>query len=283
MTKRVVYWTILAIEAEHVLLLLFERLPWYLVLFGMAAHGCYFQLLKSFPFMQLASPSFVLSCLAVCVSTYGWVRHFAADYHSPMCAAGTLSPRIDGRCAAHTSTTLTRLPRVVRTRACRCVRARCLYSFVLGFMLWNCWLVPFAFFISLSVNEAVLPSAQHLAASQTYTEVRACPSARAQRPRAMPADAGLLALACPDPPVPFDTHTHAPRSHAARARERRRVRGEGKHSQACSACSPSFKPRRKNSCRGSQSAYELCKASPRSTEQQGADMPQGRVHGRADF
>ncbi|KAG8459442.1 hypothetical protein KFE25_013078 [Diacronema lutheri] len=126
LTKRVVYWAILAIEAEHALLLAFERLPLQLVLFGMVAHGCYFQLLKSFPFLQLASPAFLLSCCAVVLSTYGWLRHFAADYHSP--------------------------------------------AFVLGFMLMNAWLVPFAFFISLSVNEAVLPSAQHLAAPHAYTE-----------------------------------------------------------------------------------------------------------------
>lgn len=83
LTKRVVYWAILAIEAEHALLLAFERLPLQLVLFGMVAHGCYFQLLKSFPFLQLASPAFLLSCCAVVLSTYGWLRHFAADYHSP--------------------------------------------------------------------------------------------------------------------------------------------------------------------------------------------------------
>ncbi|KAJ1638106.1 transmembrane adaptor Erv26-domain-containing protein [Pavlovales sp. CCMP2436] len=126
LTKRVIYWAIIAILIEHVLLLVFERLPWQLVLLGMGSHCCYFQLLKSFPFLQLSSPAFLLSCVAVAVCTYGWVAHFASDYHSP--------------------------------------------AFVLGFLLANCWLVPFAFFISLSVNESVLPSNQHLGASQAFSE-----------------------------------------------------------------------------------------------------------------
>lgn len=65
------------------LLLLFERLPVHLVLLGMGAHGCYFQLLKSFPFMQPLSPAFLLSCCGAFGCSYGWLRHFAADYHSP--------------------------------------------------------------------------------------------------------------------------------------------------------------------------------------------------------
>jgi hypothetical protein len=79
----VIYGAILVILGEHVLLLLFERLPWQLVLLGMGSHVCYFQLLKSFPFLQLTAPAFLLSCVAACGCTYGWVRHFASDYHSP--------------------------------------------------------------------------------------------------------------------------------------------------------------------------------------------------------
>lgn len=45
--------------------------------------------------------------------------------------------------------------------------------FVMGFMLANCWLVPFAFFITLSVNESVLPSQQALGAQQSLSDVSA--------------------------------------------------------------------------------------------------------------
>jgi hypothetical protein len=81
----VVFWTILVLLGEHVLLLLFEPLPKSLVLLGLCAHGCYFQLLKGFPFLQLLSANFLLSLAATIATTVGWLRHFASDYHSPMC------------------------------------------------------------------------------------------------------------------------------------------------------------------------------------------------------
>lgn len=114
LTKRIIYWAILGVSFEHLLLLVLEpALPRLLVMGGLVAHGCYFQLLRSFPFMHPSSPAFLASALAAALSTYGWLRHFFGHYHR--------------------------------------------VTTVLGFMLLNAWLVPFAFFISLSVNESVLP------------------------------------------------------------------------------------------------------------------------------
>lgn len=74
------------------------------------------------------------------------------------------------------------LPLGARSSSPPCSRVRPLFlppsrgaarRFVLGFMLANCWLVPFAFFITLSVNESVLPSQQALGAQQSLSNVRA--------------------------------------------------------------------------------------------------------------
>jgi hypothetical protein len=51
-----------AVVCLHVLLLILEDLPWWGVLFGLASHLLYFQMLANYPFLELTDPVFIGSC-----------------------------------------------------------------------------------------------------------------------------------------------------------------------------------------------------------------------------
>jgi hypothetical protein len=114
----------------HVLLMVFEKMSFWLLLFSLCSHLFYSLLLRDFPFIQLSDPVFITSCgpLIVLVSWiqidfvvlavsdhFLWFRHFT----------------------------------VVRELR---------FSEIVSFFFICVWLVPFLFFISLSASENMLPN-----------------------------------------------------------------------------------------------------------------------------
>ena len=127
LTKRLIFVCNALVLGAHVCLLLFEsQLPRLGVALGLAAHACYFWLLRSFPFFRVLSPSGLASLALLGASQYVWGAHFLSHYHS--------------------------------------------MTHVLCFFVTCCWLVPFGFFISLSINESTLPNAQAAGAGEVYAE-----------------------------------------------------------------------------------------------------------------
>lgn len=122
-TKKLIRVTILVQFPLHFLLWAYERFPFLQCAIGFSSHLVYLQLLGSFPFIEPASPPFILSCAMFAVSNYAWFRYF------------------------HSDAELFYRYRVAPVPA------------MASFFLLAVWLVPCAFFCSLTVNDSVLPSA----------------------------------------------------------------------------------------------------------------------------
>lgn len=122
-TKKLIRVTILVQFPLHFLLWAYERFPFLQCAIGFASHLVYLQLLRSFPFIEPASPPFILSCAMFAISNYAWFRYF------------------------HSDAELFYRYRVAPVPA------------MASFFLLAVWLVPCAFFCSLTVNDSVLPSA----------------------------------------------------------------------------------------------------------------------------
>jgi len=136
----------------HVLLLIFDKFPFFLTAFSILAHIIYSTNLRKFPFISLSSPSFIVSCstlplfspvadspsfalVFVLLDHYFFFRHFSdlppprqAIHHSRF--STTPRPEID-------------VPTFVQ---------------VASFFGICVWLVPFGLFVSLSAGELVLPT-----------------------------------------------------------------------------------------------------------------------------
>ncbi len=61
-TMRVIRWLVIITAGIYVGLIIFEDFPYYLTLTGLVSIGFYSLLLKNFPFIELSSPVFILSC-----------------------------------------------------------------------------------------------------------------------------------------------------------------------------------------------------------------------------
>lgn len=117
LTRKVISYAIKSVIGVHVLLLLFDRLPVVAIAVGIASHVVYYRLLKTFPYISLASYDFLGSLGLLILSHVVWIRFFYTD---PRCIYVSM-------------------------------------EWMFGFMLVMVWIVPFAFFISLAANESVLP------------------------------------------------------------------------------------------------------------------------------
>lgn len=122
-TKKLIRISILLLLPLHFLLYLYERFPFFPCLTGFVSHTVYLWLLRSFPFIQPTSTPFVVACLFFLFDNVIWYRYFTSD------------PELFYRY------------RVAPVPA------------MASFFLLVVWLVPCAFFCSLTVNDAVLPSA----------------------------------------------------------------------------------------------------------------------------
>lgn len=136
-TKKLIRMTILMQLAVHPLLWLYERFPFLQCFTGFTAHVCYLFLLRSFPFMEPAAPSFVLSCVMFLLDNIAWFMFFRNDLELFFRYRVTPAPAMA------------------------------------SFFVFVVWLVPFAFFCSLTINESVLPaigSGRHMPQSQSMSD-----------------------------------------------------------------------------------------------------------------
>ncbi|XP_030046835.1 protein TEX261 [Microcaecilia unicolor] len=113
-TRRIIKYMIGFSTAVLVSLYFFEKFPSVMIGVGLFTNLVYFGLLRTFPFIMLTSPNFILSCALVVVNHYLAFQYFAEEYYP--------------------------------------------FSEVLAYFTFCLWLVPFAFFVSLSAGENVLPS-----------------------------------------------------------------------------------------------------------------------------
>ena len=81
LTKRIMLAANVMVIVVHVLFTLFESLPLLALAVGFAAHGCYFWLLQSFPYVKLLSPSCLCSAVMLVASHAFWCRHFLSHFH----------------------------------------------------------------------------------------------------------------------------------------------------------------------------------------------------------
>lgn len=117
---RVGVWIVLA---AHGFLWIYERFPFLPLLIGAVSHGAYAMLLVDFPFVKTSSPLFILSSVAFVVSNVSWYRFFANDHE--LFYQYRLNP----------------------TTAVVC------------FFVAMIWSVPTGLFVSLTINDSVLPGA----------------------------------------------------------------------------------------------------------------------------
>ncbi|ODV91645.1 hypothetical protein CANCADRAFT_73676 [Tortispora caseinolytica NRRL Y-17796] len=129
-TKRCIERTILATIAVHVALVLFDKFPFWLSVISIATQLIYRQNLITFPYIQLSSPTFLLSCALMLLNHYLWFSHFS-----------NLS---DQAKYVYDPYTQINLPS---------------FSQISSFFGLVIWLVPFSLFISLTAGENVLPAA----------------------------------------------------------------------------------------------------------------------------
>jgi len=128
LTRKVISYAIKCVVGLHVLLWLVDRLPVIAVAVGIASHVVYYRLLRTFPYISLASYDFLGSVGLLILSHIVWIRFFYTD---PRCVYVSM-------------------------------------EWIFGFMLVMVWIVPFAFFISLAANESVLPGGGGIGAYQGF-------------------------------------------------------------------------------------------------------------------
>ena len=124
---------IYTVVAFHVLLWLVDGFPLTLTAFSVISHIVYRSNLRHFPIVKFSDPLFLLSCALVVLNHWVWFRHFAENTTS----YDTRSVYRDMYQASTQQASFTEIASYFGL----CV-----------------WLVPFAFFVSLSAGENVLPS-----------------------------------------------------------------------------------------------------------------------------
>ena len=73
---RIARYTALSVIVIHVLMLIFENFPFILILLGMLSHSTYLVLLRGFPYIQLADPVFITSCILAVIQHCSWFYYF---------------------------------------------------------------------------------------------------------------------------------------------------------------------------------------------------------------
>lgn len=133
-TKRLIHNAILGELLLHFLLWAYERMWLVPNLVGIIAHISYLLLLRSFPFIDPMSPQFLMSCAMFVTSNVVWYRYFHGDpeffYHYQVGPLASLA----------------------------------------SFFFLCVWLVPLGFFVSLTVNDSVLPSSASMHPSHVHAQ-----------------------------------------------------------------------------------------------------------------
>uniref|UniRef100_I3K579 Protein TEX261 n=1 Tax=Oreochromis niloticus TaxID=8128 RepID=I3K579_ORENI len=150
-TSRIIKYMILFSTGVLVCLYMFEGFPMLMVGVGLFTNLVYFGLLQTFPYILLSSPNFILSC----------------DYPDPDLMEKHLQHNLkQAQSTPPTQTVHYQQPRaktvlvVVNHYMAFQYFAQEYYPFseVLAYFTICLWVIPFAFFVSLSAGENVLPS-----------------------------------------------------------------------------------------------------------------------------
>ena len=126
---------IYAIVAFQILLWLVDGFPFTLTLLSVISHAVYASNLRHFPIVKFTDPLFLLSCALVVLNHWLWFRHF-----SEIPPGGYSNSR-------NTYRDMYSSP--VQQPS---------FTEIASYFGICVWLVPFAFFVSLSAGENVLPS-----------------------------------------------------------------------------------------------------------------------------
>ncbi|KAI8370661.1 transmembrane adaptor Erv26-domain-containing protein [Radiomyces spectabilis] len=70
----------ITVLAVHLFLCVFDRLPFFRLLFSVLCHGVYSLNLKTFPFIQLTSLPFLASCVLVFADHFLWFNYFMQNH-----------------------------------------------------------------------------------------------------------------------------------------------------------------------------------------------------------
>lgn len=129
-TKRFLKRLIQFIMVVFVLLWIFDNLPFWLTIFSIVSYYVYYLNLHRFPYVELTSPIFILSCILVIINHFLWFNHFHHPYIPPLqerLKQGYKPPKIPD------------------------------FTEICAFFGLLVWFVPFALFVSLSANDNILP------------------------------------------------------------------------------------------------------------------------------
>ena len=121
LSGKIIKYATMMVMSLHVLMML-DGLPMYNTMVGLVCHACYYSLLKSFPFINTLSLEALLSIVAFIVSHVVWFQYFTGTVYT----YGSSIMRHD-------------------------------FVSVLGFFFVMLWMVPIGLFVSISVNDNVLP------------------------------------------------------------------------------------------------------------------------------
>lgn len=122
LSKKLIRSAILVVLALHFLLLVYERFPLIQCSLGFVAHLSYLNLLSNFPYIEPLSVKFIASTSLFIIDNIVWFLYFRSDVE--LFYQYRVAP----------------------------------YPSIAAFFLLVVWLIPCAFFCSLTINDAVLPA-----------------------------------------------------------------------------------------------------------------------------
>mmetsp|Transcript_6305 Transcript_6305/g.17823 ORF Transcript_6305/g.17823 Transcript_6305/m.17823 type:complete len:206 (-) Transcript_6305:1166-1783(-) len=81
LTKKIMRYVYFAVIATHVVLLFLDDLPLLYLLFSLGCHVVYFQLLKTYPFVNITGHTFLGCVVLSLVNHFLWFYYFANNYY----------------------------------------------------------------------------------------------------------------------------------------------------------------------------------------------------------
>ncbi|KAM3584286.1 erv26 superfamily protein [Umbelopsis sp. WA50703] len=79
-TKKIIKYATMVVVFIHICLWIFDRKPFFQIVFSLICHGVYSMNLQTFPFISLTSPAFLASCVLVLVDHFVWFQYFTRHY-----------------------------------------------------------------------------------------------------------------------------------------------------------------------------------------------------------
>ncbi|KDR08618.1 protein TEX261 [Zootermopsis nevadensis] len=82
MTKRIIWWMTVITLSFYIGFLLFEDFPTSIIICGIISQVAHLFILKTFPFVVIASPAFIVAVIMLIVNHYLAFQYFAVVYYS---------------------------------------------------------------------------------------------------------------------------------------------------------------------------------------------------------